>query len=232
MCHLRFLTQTATLRWHQLLFSDFLRWEGLQRTNKKKKNKNSKYSALFPADLNSNQRACIEKPIKISNINPTLSAVPLLKTNAWEQAVTIGERPHLQPTLWKQQHFWFVLKIIDDNNKRNLSWKELWRLSAQWPSAQDPGSASSASLIELMEFLLLLTFWSPRTIHETVKIALNHYLTKEGAGQGEEGKQCLFCLWILHGAETPASKQRITAAKRSYSWGNKNYLALISWSLY
>lgn len=90
LCHLGFVPGTTTLRYHpffsSLIFED-------EKQYRKQKNKKSKHSVLFLPYLNSNQRACTKKPIKIWNINPTLSAAPLLKTNVWEQAMTTRGRP-------------------------------------------------------------------------------------------------------------------------------------------
>lgn len=132
-------------------FSDFWRWEALQEKKKK-----SKYSALFPADFNSNQRACTKKPIKISNTNPPLSAAPLLKTNVQEQTMTTSRKAPPTANPLQTATVLVHLKVSADDIKKNLSWKTLWWLSRQWPSAQDPEPTSSPSLMKLMVFLCFL----------------------------------------------------------------------------
>lgn len=87
----------------------------------RKKKKKSKYSALFPADFNSNQRACTKKPIKISNTNPPLSAAPLLKTNVQEQTMTTSRKAPPTANPLQTATVLVHLKVSADDIKRNLS---------------------------------------------------------------------------------------------------------------
>ena len=202
-CHLRFLTETTALRWHQLFFLIF---ENENITENKKENK-SKHSAPFPAYLNSNQRACTKKHRDIK-----YKPHPLSRASIKNKCLGTGDDHKMEGPTYRppceQQRFWLTEKLLTIIIKRIYPEKHLEGRVDSDASPHDWGSTRTSSLkahgVSPASYCLV-TREESLTHQNSPKEELNHHLMKEGIGQGEEGKECDSCSRISRGLCTAMS---------------------------